>query len=77
MQRARLAALVVSIVFVLATSAAAQRWCTVPCSHPVHAFDVGPCSHPCYYPNGVFACHPEGDAFPCAHRVHAFDYIVC
>lgn len=56
---------------------AAQRWCTVPCGHPVHQFDVGPCGHPCYYPNGIFPCHPAGDTYPCAHRVHAFDYIPC
>jgi hypothetical protein len=77
MRRTGLVIGILTFVVFLSVPAGAQRWCTVPCGHPVHQFDVGPCNHPCYYPNGVFACHPGGDTYPCAHRLHVFDYIVC
>ena len=78
MKIARPVVMVLALVFGLtAPTGALQRWCTVPCGHPIHQYDVGPCMHPCYYPNGVFACHPAGDMYPCTHRVHPFDYIPC
>lgn len=59
-----------------AGSSAAQRMCTVPCGHPVHPYDVGPCSHPCYSSYGTVPCH-RGDQYPCGHRLHPFDYTPC
>jgi hypothetical protein len=77
MTLARQVMVALSFVLALTTSTGAQRWCTVPCGHPIHPYDIGPCQHPCYYPNGIFACHPAGDTYPCGHRVHPFDYIPC
>jgi hypothetical protein len=64
-------------ISVAALPAAAQRYCTIPCGHRIHRFDVIPCSHPCYGPYGIYPCHAMGDAIPCVHPVHAWDYVPC
>ena len=58
-------------------SAHEQRYCTVPCGHRMHRYDIGPCGHPCYGPYGMYPCHSAGDMYPCVHPVHTFDYIPC
>ena len=73
----RIAIAVILAVIAVRTAAAAQRYCPVPCSHRFHAYDIGPCQHPCYGPYGVYPCHAAGDAYPCVHPMHPYDYILC
>lgn len=65
------------IALVVIPANTAQRWCSVPCGHRVHPYDVGPCSHPCLGPFGPYACHPAGDTYPCAHPLHPWDSVPC
>lgn len=77
----RLRLIVISGVFLatalIAPTSAQQRFCNIACVHPVHQFDVAPCSHPCPSPWGYVPCHPNGDMYPCVHRMHAWDTVAC
>jgi len=70
------------VVLVVAPSSGGQypppRTCVVPCTHPMHPYDVIPCQHVCYGPYGAYPCHPAGDAVPCMHPMHPYgDVIYC
>jgi hypothetical protein len=75
-----MSSLVVRLAFVALaltpSSAGVPQVCTVPCSHPVHPWDAGPCNHACAGPWGPVPCH-QYDMYPCGHRVHSFDYVQC
>ena len=73
----RIAVVVILALLAVRTAVATQRYCTVPCSHRAHPYDLAPCRHPCYGPYGVYACHAAGDAYPCVHPMHQWDYILC
>jgi hypothetical protein len=71
---------IVGLILIASVMLVAQygRTCIVPCTHPMHPYDVIPCQHPCPGPYGPVPCHPAGDIVPCMHPVHPYgDVIPC